>query len=331
MNEGDARMFRVKQVLGTMALALVAGLLFVACHHGSSSTDSDSVSSDPMDKFVGGKWLTRDITKASDGWDVVFKSDGTYEAYLPDGTTVKIYGPWSVDASGNVTGTFKATNNSRVGNIEAHLESSDTVLYFKFIETNACDNPAAVNCVIATENRGKNPTKPASSGSSDTSSSSSDAIAVTDITWDGGTDPSGWPITATMTNLAIEANGTAGCTVHNPPSCDTIGPCVKFDFTNPSSWPQTGKIIGSGWVIGKVNGVWHAGVWEAIKPGGDYFTTTEQCSNQSEQFVQALGDVATHHFEKGEEIGFMFSTVARGSHPEEPKGRSPIIKTTYPF
>jgi len=158
-----------------------------------------------------------------------------------------------------------------------------------------------------------------------------DAIDPATIVWDGGPNPSAWPITAEMMNLVIHPNGTRGCQVHNPPMCSTIGPCVYFDFTHPAAWPQTGKIIGSGWVIANIDGVWHGGVWEGIKPGGSYFVTTEQCSNQPQQFIQANGDARTHHFQKGEEIGFMFSTVARGPHPSRPTGRSPIIKTTYPF
>jgi len=135
-------------LLALCALTLVA---FAACSSSSSSGDKS--------KYVGGKWLTRDITNSANGWDVVFKDDNTFDGYLPGGTTVKILGPYEVDGNNNVTGTFTATSGGRIGRIEANLESGGSTLVFKFIETNAYDNPAAVNGVVTMVCQGPNPTK----------------------------------------------------------------------------------------------------------------------------------------------------------------------------
>jgi hypothetical protein len=284
--------------------------------------------------YAYGTWLV--TAPSGDSFDLVFKEDMTYQGTAGHRSTPTIHGTYSINADGSAHGNFKAyPPNNREGFVDMHFVDADKkILFFRFTETNAFDNPHAVNGVIAEDFQGTNTQPPPSGGGGGGNpppGNGEDAIDPATIVWDGGPNPTAWPITAEMRNLSIQPNGTAGCSVHSPPQCTTIGPCVFFDYTNPATWPQTGKIIGSGWVIGKVNGVWHAGVWEGIKPGGNYFTTTEQCPSQPEQFVQATGAVAGHHFEKGEEIGFVFTTVARGPHPDTPTGRSPIIKTTYPF
>lgn len=141
-----------KRFVVQMIFCIMAFAAFTGC--GESSTGSSST----KDKYVGGKWLTKDITGSGDGWDVVFNENNTFDGYLPGETAVKITGPYSIDGD-NVKGTFTATSGGRVGNIEASLESGGTILYFKFIETNAFDNANAVNGVVTMECRGPNPTK----------------------------------------------------------------------------------------------------------------------------------------------------------------------------
>jgi hypothetical protein len=136
----------------TVLLALCA--LTIAAFAGCSTSSSGD-----KGKFVGGKWLTRNVDNPAEGFDVVFKDDNTFDGYLPGGSSVKIRGPYEVDGDNNVTGTFTATSGGRVGRIEASLESGGTILLFKFIETNAFDNPGAVNGVITMVCRGPNPTK----------------------------------------------------------------------------------------------------------------------------------------------------------------------------
>ena len=133
-------------------------LCVVALAGLAGCTDSTS-SSSVKDKFVGGKWITRDIHGTGDGWDVVFKEDNTYEGYLPGSAEILIADRYSIDANEKVTGNFVARRGGRVGRIEATLESNGTILNFKFIETNAFDNPTQVNGVVVLECRGPNPTK----------------------------------------------------------------------------------------------------------------------------------------------------------------------------
>jgi hypothetical protein len=319
-------------------LCVVALVSLTACGSSDSTKPDDpGGGGGSTNKYAYGTWLTTSVLGNGHSYDIVFKTDMTFIATAGHRPTPTISGTYSIDADGTAKGDFTGiAPNTRKGVVAMRfVDAAATTLNFTFTETNAFDNPDAVKGVISEDFQGKNTDPPPAGGGGGGNppppGNSADAIDPATIVWDGGPSPASWPITAEMTDLAIKANGTAGCTVHNPAECETIGPCVFFNFTNPASWPQTGKIIGSGWVIGKINGVWHAGVWEAIKPGGSYFTTTEQCPNQSQQFIQSTGAVAGHHFEKGEEIGFVFSTVARGPHPDEPKGRSPIIKTTYPF
>lgn len=141
-----SRKFVVLMVYCVMVFAA-----FAAC----SSTGS----SNAKDDFVGGKWLTKEINGSGFDWDVVFREDNIFDGYLAGSSTVKITGPYAVDGDGNVTGDWVATSGPRIGKIEAHLESNKTILYFKFIETNAFGNPEAVNGVVFIECRGPNPTK----------------------------------------------------------------------------------------------------------------------------------------------------------------------------
>lgn len=328
--------------LFSLLLCLVALVPLAAC----SSGGADPVGPGPvpvpgpvpgptaLEKYACGRWHTDDIhMPPPDGWDLVFSQDMTFIGYAADRPTPTISGTWTVAADGTATGNWTATKGTRVGRFEARfVDAAAKILHFKFIETNAFDNPDAVNGVVSTENQGPNlDASCPPSGGGGGSSVGADAIDPASVTWSGA-NPAAWPVTATMTTPSIYLNHPAGCTIHNPDICATVGPCVQFDYSAPADWPLVGgKIIGSGWVVAKVNGRWFGGVWEGIVPGGSYFTTTEQCPDQTAQFVQAASDeIAGHTFVSGEEIGFMLSTVARGPHPAAPVGRSRIVKITYP-
>lgn len=297
------------------ALMIFTVMAVAAC--GSSSTGSSST----KDKYVGGKWETKDITGNGDGWDVVFNENDTFDGYLPGATTVKITGPYSIEGE-NVTGTFTATSGGRVGRIEASLESNDTILFFKFIETNAFDNPAAVNGVVTMECRGSNPTKPASAGSGGSGgsgSSAKDAIPVTDVTW-AYMDVTGWKATADLKSTTV--------TLGNP------APTICWNRTYPSSWPKDsngGKIDASMWVIGKVGGKWYGSVWEGVVPGASQCSTTEALAGQA-PFIQAgTSPINAWYPQHGEQVGFMVSTIARGGTPSNsPNERSQIITVNWP-
>jgi hypothetical protein len=280
----------------------------VACSTGSSST---------KDKYVGGKWLTRDPANPSVGFDVVFKEDNTFDGYLPGESSVKIKGPFSIEGE-NVKGTFTATSGGRVGRIEASLESGGSILVFSFIETNAFDNPGAVNGVITLVCKGPNPTKPASGGGGN-SGSSKDGIPVGDVTW-AYKDVTGWKVTATLSNTTV--------TPSNP------APTICWDRSYPSTWPldtNKGKIDASMWVIGQVDGKWYGSVWEGVVPGTHQCSTTEAKPGDAPFIQTGTGPLNAWHPKSGDKVGFMVSTIARGGTPaSSPNERSQILTVTWP-
>jgi len=303
-----SRKFAVLMIFCAMVLGALA-----AC--GSSSTGSSSA----KDGYVGGKWLTQDIVTPGDGWDVVFKENNTFDGYLPGASDVLITGPYSIDGSGNVTGDFIANRGGRVGKIEAHLESSGTILYFKFIETNAFDNPHAVNGVVATENRGPNPTKKSSS-SAPSGGSSKDAIPASSVTW-AYQNVSGWPIKAKLSNVTVSGGSS-------------VAPTICWDRTYPASWPgdpNGGSTDAEMWVIAKVGGQWYGSVWEGVLVGNHQCSTTEAQPGQA-PFVQAGTDPVNAWYPKsGEKVGFMVSTIARGAAAgNTPNERTQIVEVTWP-
>ena len=277
------------------ALALAA---IAAC---SSSTSTGSSST--KDRYVGGTWTTLDVTDPAKGWDVVFKEDNTFDGYLPGEGTVKIKGPYSIEGE-NVTGEFTATSGGRIGRIEASLESGGTILNFKFIETNAFDNPAAVNGVVTMVCRGPNSTKTGGSGGGGGGGGSKDAIPAGDVTWSYKPDVGGWTVTADLTSTTVTAGSPA--------------PTICWDRTYPSSWPKdtnAGKIDASMWVIGKVDGKWYGSVWEGVVPGGHQCSTTEALAGQAPFIQCGTAPLNAWHPKSGEKVGFMVSTIARGGTP----------------
>lgn len=303
---------KLKAVMVFCALALAA---LGACSSGSS-TDPTPV--DPKDRYVGGKWLTRDVTGSGDGWDVVFKDNNTFDGFLPGATTVKITGPYAVDAAGKVTGTFVATSGGRVGRIEASLESNDTILKFDFIETNAFDNPENVNGVVVLECRGPNPTKGSTGGQVGTGNSA-DAIPATSVVW-AYKDVTGWPVTADLKSATVTLGSPA--------------PTICWDRSYPATWPKdpnAGKIDASMWVIGKVGGQWYGSVWEGVVPGASQCSTTEALAGQP-PFIQAgTAPINGWYPQHGEQVGFMVSTIARGGTPSNsPNERSQIVLVAWP-
>jgi len=142
-------MFNVKRLMRATALVVVAGFLLAGCGGGDDSTSPDTPDNA---KFLG-KWRLVDIHDPAVYWDIVYSPDNTFVGYIVGESAVKISGTYAVDDKGVCTGDWRSHTSSRIGKIEAWLES-DTVMYFKFIETNAFNNPEAVNGVVFTEHRG---------------------------------------------------------------------------------------------------------------------------------------------------------------------------------
>jgi hypothetical protein len=299
--------------------------LFMICctlaFAGLAGCNSSTGSSSAKDKYVGGKWITTDVAGTGDGWDVVFKENNTFDGYLPGASDVLITGPYSIDSSEKVTGEFVANRGGRVGRIEAQLESGGTILNFKFIETNAFDNPHSVNGVVTLECRGPNPTKKSSGSSSSSSSSGSskDAIKASDVTW-AYQDVSGWKVTANLTSVTVTDGFPA--------------PTICFARDYPSTWPKdpnAGITDGEMWVIAQIGGKWYGSVWEGVLVGGSQCSTTEAQPGQA-PFVQAGSTpVDTWVPKSGEKVGFMISTIARGAAPSPtPNERTQIKLVTWP-
>jgi hypothetical protein len=141
----------LRNVLCAVALVVSAGWVLCGCSSGgtTSTTDPDAATNA---KYIG-TWRLPNVKDPSLGYDVVFKEDNVFAGSDMGKSGVRFFGSYSVDASGKCTGTWMSTSSTAVGQIEANFES-DTVMYFKLLQTNAYDNPDAVNGYIFTEHRG---------------------------------------------------------------------------------------------------------------------------------------------------------------------------------
>lgn len=127
-------------------------------------------------------------------------------------------------------------------------------------------------------------------------------------------DVSGWAETALIQNVTITKkpdDNKSGYRDDNYTVC--------FPHTKALKWPawSDGEAAGEGnvWVFGFVNGRWHAGCAEWLKPG----QTCKRFSNRTEKDSWGLGPhvkkdpLKTWGPKSGEWIGFMVSTRARDS------------------
>lgn len=145
----------------------------------------------------------------------------------------------------------------------------------------------------------------------------SDAIPVNEISWDGDANPSTWTPVATIDKMEIM----------NSSSYD---PTLCWNWKQPN-WPyKDGKSLGNNWIIFKVNGVWHATPWEHLPKGNRVCRTTEALRGQP-PFIQGYQPISAYYPQQGEPVGFMNSTIARGSQGgyTNPKQRSYIMMTKW--
>ncbi len=124
---------------------------------------------------------------------------------------------------------------------------------------------------------------------------SPDAIPVNEITWHGA-DVSAWPITATL-DVSVD------------------GQFVYLRYDKANVWPRGlmtasdgGPLVGNCCVIDKINGQWHAGPFDWMRPG----------QTRKEKYAVAggshlpYGPFAEWQPTPGETYGLMVSTFARG-------------------
>lgn len=148
-------------------------------------------------------------------------------------------------------------------------------------------------------------------------SANSDAVPVGEIVWDGDVSPASWPAITNLKSVDIE----------NP---NSSAPTICWHWTDPK-WPyKDGKSEGNNWIIVKISGVWHATPWEHLPRGNDVCRTTEANGGQP-PFIQGYGPIASWRPKIGEAVGFMNSTIARGSQAgyTNPKERTYIYMTKW--
>lgn len=145
-----------------------------------------------------------------------------------------------------------------------------------------------------------------------------DAIPVSKIVWDGDTNPSAWTAVTHIDSIEIQ-------------NSSSYAPTMCWNWTQPTNWPlKDGKSIGNSWIIVKIDGVWHATPWEHL-PAGDSVCRTTEANEGQPPFIQGYGPIALWYPTKGQEVGFMNSTITRGDRlPGTPEERTYVYKTTWP-
>ena len=160
-------------------------------------------------------------------------------------------------------------------------------------------------------------TPPATPSSPSAPTNSLDAIPVTDIVWNGDANPSTWTPVVKIDGIEIRDPMSYAPTI-----------CWKWDQPN---WPyKDGKSLGNNWIIVKIGGVWHATPWEHLPEGNRVCRTTEANRGQP-PFIQGYPPISSWYPTLGEDVGFMNSTIARGSQGgyNNPHERSYIMLTKW--
>ena len=150
---------------------------------------------------------------------------------------------------------------------------------------------------------------------------SPDAIAIQSIVFDLPFDTAA-PITATLTSVGI-----------------TLPQSISWSWTHPPwvRWangaPSPDGVIGTMWVVGRINGIWHAAGWEWLLPETSR-STTEAYPGQP-PFIQTKCPPLNGWYPKsGEEVGFMVSTISPGwdgpPSSMQRAERSPIVVVRWP-
>jgi hypothetical protein len=127
--------------------------------------------------------------------------------------------------------------------------------------------------------------------------------------WDD-TDASAWPITAGLSNVNLEADGTVTATITGTDQWE-----VRADGGEKPS-------VGNWWVIAKcADGKYHAATYEWLKPGATKTVAREWAGADA-----VHGCIGTESL-RPEAI--MVSTVGRAA-PWTGKERSPVVKVSAP-
>jgi hypothetical protein len=148
-----------------------------------------------------------------------------------------------------------------------------------------------------------------------------DAIPIDAVIFDHAFDRSA-PIVATLSAIQIALPQT-----------------IEWLWTHPQwlRWangrPDPTGVIGTMWIIAKIDGLWRAAGWEWLLP--DTTRSTTEAHPGEPPFIQTkVGPTNAWYPRSGEEIGFMVSTITPSwdgppPHLQAP-GRSPIVITRWP-
>jgi len=139
----------------------------------------------------------------------------------------------------------------------------------------------------------------------------SDAINISEVASWSHTDVSDWTTTKTLNSISYTAS------------------TINLSYTDTSDWAsktQEGvSVNANAWVFVNLDGVWHAGCWEFLRP------------NQSSKDINAVngptniknGTLASWKPKSGESYGFMISGLCRNGLTNVSE-RSNIIMSTWP-
>jgi len=158
---------------------------------------------------------------------------------------------------------------------------------------------------------------PAATTNSSSQNTSKDAIPVTEIIWEGNDTPTLWTPVVSIDKMEIK-NSTH------------YAPTICWTWDQPD-WPyKDNKSLGNNWIMFKIDGAWHATPWEHL-PAGDHVCRQTEARGGQPPFIQGYGPIARYQPKQGEDVGFMNSTIARGSQGgyNNPHERSYVYMTKW--
>lgn len=154
-----------------------------------------------------------------------------------------------------------------------------------------------------------------------TGGSGADQINVSDVRWLHDNIGS-WRATSTIRSVRIRDVPAGG---------------VCIEHTKAQSWPGVTfdgtSLAGNAWVFAKINGRWHAGTYEWLRPRQICkFTVRGQHQSPSREIGPHVKTPPLRDWvpRSGETVGFMVSTLARFGRRGPVRERSNIVLVTWP-
>ena len=152
-------------------------------------------------------------------------------------------------------------------------------------------------------------------GTTPPTAKANDAIDPASITW-LHVSPAAYRVTATLSNVQVYLPQT-----------------ISWQWTHPY-WPGTNttpSVLGTMWVIGKVDGRWYGAGWEWLTT--DLSQATTEAYPGQPPFIQTKASPLNGWYpQPGEEVGFLVSTITPSwdGVANSPNERSPIVVVRWP-